>query len=101
MTMAKVKQMGWVVALLCCVAAPAWAGPQRESKVKGKGSGNISVDDADARAVEDLGKIEIEGRVHKPSVFYVLARNEVKYAGIEFKQNFTDRIVKGAMRRPF
>jgi hypothetical protein len=92
--------LGGMVCLMA-VAVPAWAGPQRDSKVKGKGSGNIRVDDADARAVQDLGQLDIEGRVKKPSVYYMLARSEVKYSGIEFKQNFTDRIVKGAMRRPF
>ena len=73
----------------------------RESKIKGKGTGNIRVNDADARAVEDLGQMDIEGKIHKPAVFYMLARVEVQYAGIEFKQNFTDRIVRGALKRPF
>lgn len=73
----------------------------RDSKIKGKGTGNIRMNDADARAVEDLGQLDIEGKIHKPSVYYMLARGEIQYAGIEFKQNFTDRIVKGALKRPF
>lgn len=77
------------------------AAEPRQGKIKGKGDGNIRVNDADAKAIQDLGQQDIEGRMHKPSVFYVLARSEVQYAGIEFKQNFVDRIVKGALRRPF
>lgn len=73
---------------------------ERDSKVKGKGNGNIRVSDAD-KGVQELDLQNIEGRIYKPSVFYVLARSEVAYNGLEFRQNFSDRIVKGAMKRPF
>ena len=94
-----------VFAILGCLfavavlAVPAMA-QERASKVKGKGTGNIRVNDAD-KGVEELDLQNIEGRIYKPSVFYVLARGDVQYAGLEMRQNFVDRIVKGAMRRPF
>ncbi len=81
------------------IAAAAHA-VERDSKVKGKGNGNIRVNDAD-KGVEELDLQNIEGRIYKPSVFYVLARSEVAYSGLEFRQNFLDRIVKGALKRPF
>ncbi len=92
----------WLVATGLCLSAVAWAGPPpaNQGKIKGKGSGKISVDDADSGGTS-LGEISIEGRIYKPSVFYVLARSNFNYSGIEFKQNFTDRIVKGALKRPF
>lgn len=89
-----------VLAVSCLCAAAAFAG-ERDSKIKGKGSGQIRVNDADRASVEDLGVANIEGRIYKPAVFFVLVRGDVNYQGIEFKQNFTDRIVKGALRRPF
>lgn len=87
-----------VVLLLVGLSAVALAaGP---GKIKGKGDGKITVSGADAGAT-DLGVQDIEGRIYKPSVFYVLARSTFKYDALDFKQNFTDRIVKGAMKRPF
>ena len=49
----------------------------------------------------DLADIDIEGRIYKPSVFYVVARRSINYEGLDFKQDFVDRIVKGALKRPF
>ena len=75
----------------------------RKSSLKGnKGSGNIKVSDTDRSSGEELNPaIEIEGRIYKPSVFYVVARRSINYEGLDFKQDFVDRIVKGALRRPF
>lgn len=90
--------------LAMAVVAPVAqaAPPTRESKLKGgKGDGNIRVSDADSRGATDLGIAEIEGRIYKPSVFYVLARGDIAYQGLEFRQSFLDRIVKGALKRPF
>ena len=85
--------------------AAAQQAPQRQSKLKGtKGNGNIRVSDTDrpSGGGEELaGPIEIEGRIYKPSVFYVVARRSWNYEGLDFKQDFTDRIVKGALKRPF
>ena len=92
-----------VFAIAACVAlfsAGAYAQTAGKGKIKGKGDGNIRVNDADKGAT-DLGVIDIEGRIYKPSVFYVLARSDLSYQGLEFRQNFTDRIVKGALKRPF
>jgi hypothetical protein len=88
------------VAALALTAGLAFAQPAARGKIKGKGDGNIRVSDTD-RGTTDLGVIDIEGRIYKPSVFYVLARSDLSYKGLEFKQNYTDRIVKGALRRPF
>lgn len=83
-------------------ASAAMAQVRTDSKIKGKGSGQIRVNDSDrGGSGTDLGVIDIEGRIYKPSVFYVLARGDIKYSGIEFKQSFLDRIVKGALKRPF
>ncbi|MSP90293.1 MAG: hypothetical protein EXR79_00570 [Myxococcales bacterium] len=90
------------VTAVCLVSFASAASAQTagKGKIKGKGDGNIRVNDADKGAT-DLGVIDIEGRIYKPSVFYVLARSDLSYQGLEFRQNFTDRIVKGAMMRPF
>jgi hypothetical protein len=102
--MLKIARFVLVGSLL--VAMPAWAaGPAapNQGKIKGKGAGKISVDDADRASSGsiDLGVQDIEGRIYKPSVFYVLARGNINYTGIEFRQNFLDRIVSGALKRPF
>lgn len=88
------------VAALALSAGDASA-QAKQGKIKSKGDGNIRVNDADRAGVEDLGVSNIEGRIYKPSVFYVLARGEVQYQGLEFRQDFTDKIMKGAKRRPF
>ncbi len=95
-----------IVAVVVLLGAmPAWAAaPNAAGKIKGKGTGKISVDDADRASSGgsiDLGVTDIEGRIYKPSVFYVLARGNINYTGIEFRQNFLERIVRGALKRPF
>ena len=88
-------------------SASAQQAPERKSKLKGaKGTGNIRVNDVDrgpggGGGEELAGPIEIEGRIYKPSVFYVVARRNLNYEGLDFKQDFVDRIVKGALKRPF
>jgi len=95
-----VRLAGVVASLAVVVVSASADGAERESKVKGKGSGNIRVSDAD-RGVQELDLQNIEGRIYKPAVFVVLARSEFKYGGLEFRQNFVDRIVRGALKRPF
>lgn len=97
--MGKIVSSMAIVALMSLLGGSAMAA-ERASKIKG-GSGKISVNDADRAGIEDLGVANIEGRIYKPSVFFVLVRGDVAYQGIDFKQNFTDRIVKGALKRPF
>lgn len=94
------KKLALIVAGLLTLVAGSALAAERDSKVKGKGSGNIRVNDAD-KGVQELDLQNIEGRIYKPSVFYVLARSEVKYSPLDFRQNFVDRIVKGAQKRPF
>ncbi len=93
------KVIAALVALVTLTAVSA-AAAERESKVKGKGSGNIRVNDAD-KGVQELDLQNIEGRIYKPSVFYVLARSEVKISSLDFRQSFIDRVYKGALKRPF
>lgn len=102
------KRMVVLAVLLVTFTSGAVLGqqaPERKSKLKGtKGSGNIKVNDVDrgAGGGEELaGPIEIEGRIYKPSVFYVVARRSINYEGLDFKQDFVDRIIKGALKRPF
>jgi hypothetical protein len=94
----------WIVAASLFVGSLAFAAPpEKQSKIKGKGSGKITVDDAERMAggSTDLGQIDIEGRIHKPTVYYSIARADYAYTGIEMKQNFVDRIVRSALKRPF
>lgn len=93
------------LAAAAMVAGPllgaALAKPGRSS-VRGKG--NISVNKYDAAGQSDdteLAAIEIEGRIFKPAVFFVLARGDIAYQGLQFKQSFVDRIVIDALKRPF
>lgn len=94
-----------VLAVVAMLAVPmaVFAAPKKaRSSVRGKG--NISVNKYDAAGQSndtDLGAIEIEGRIFKPAVFFVLARGDIRYQGLQFKQSFVDRIVIGALKRPF
>lgn len=51
--------------------------------------------------VDDLGTLEIQGKIYKPTVFYVLARSEQGYRGLDIEFRFLDRIVKGLSKMPF
>jgi len=94
------KIVSWMaIATVVSLLGGSAMAAERNSKIKG-GSGKISVSDADRGGV-DLGVANIEGRIYKPSVFFVLVRSDMAYQGIDFKQNFTDRIVRGALKRPF
>ena len=69
-----------------------------------RGQGNIKVSEYDrsnGSGSTDLGIAEIEGRIFKPSVFFVLARRDFQYQAIAFRQSFLDRIVSGALKRTF
>ncbi len=99
--------LGVLAAMLSAGGALAQQAPERKSKLKGtKGTGNIRVNDVDRGSgggggEELAGPIEIEGKIYKPSVFYVVARRSWNYESLDFKQDFVDRIVKGALKRPF
>lgn len=69
--------------------------------IKSASKGDVRIKDVDRSATTDLGQIDIEGRIYKPSVFYVLARGSVNYQGIQLHQDFTNRIVQSALKRPF
>lgn len=76
-------------------------GVRGTGNIKGATKGDIRVNDADKSGTTDLGQIDIEGRIYKPSVFYVLARGNISYKGIEFTTNFVPRIFKDAVKLPF
>lgn len=65
-----------------------------------RGQGEIRVDSPKGSPIE-LNTIDIEGKIYKPSVFYILGRQDISYKGIEFQQNFTYRILRDAFKRPF
>lgn len=93
-----------VLCVLAMLAGPL-AGTALAKKGSVRGKGGISVNKYDAAGqkggVTDLGVYEIEGRIFKPAVFFVLARGDIQYQGLQFKQSFVDRIVIGALKRPF
>ncbi len=95
-----------VLAMLAFILPAAMATGQAKGKRSGaRGKGNVSVDSYDQRnrggSSTDLGVSEIEGRIFKPAVFFVLARSDFQYQAIEFKQHFVNRIMLGALKRPF
>lgn len=82
---------------------PALAMGQESGRKSVRGKGNIKVSDYDrsGSGSVDLGVAEIEGRIFKPSVFFVLARRDFQYQGVQFRKTFSDRIITEAMKRPF
>ena len=87
------------VIIATLLMAPSVFGAKRKSA---RGQNRVTVDSFDSGGNgTDLGIAEIEGRIFKPAVFFVLARQDFRYSGLKFKQSFLDRIVKGALRRPF
>jgi len=72
-------------------------------KGSSRGKNRIKVDQYAGSGSDstDLGVAEIEGRIFKPAVFFVLARSDFQYQAIKFRNSFVDRIVKSAIRRPF
>ena len=95
------------VAIAMVFSAGAAFGQAKKKRESVRGKGGVSVDSYDARTRDsggsstDLGVAEIEGRIFKPAVFFVLARSDFQYQAIEFKQSFVNRILVGALKRPF
>lgn len=93
-----------VAAALALPASFAF-GQAKKKRDSVREKGGVSVDSYDQRnrggGATDLGVAEIEGRIFKPAVFFVLARSDFQYQAIEFKQSFVDRILAGALKRPF
>jgi len=88
------------LAALAMVAMPTDAVAKKSSA---RGKNRIKVDQYASSGSDstDLGVAEIEGRIFKPAVFFVLARSDFQYKAITFRNSFVNRIVKGAIRRPF
>ncbi|HAN31714.1 MAG TPA: hypothetical protein DCQ06_08975 [Myxococcales bacterium] len=98
------RQRYWLGVLICVTALLLMASSASAAKKKRKssrGQNRVTVDSFESGSGTDLGIAEIEGRIFKPAVFFVLARTDFRYSGLKFKQSFVDRIVKGALRRPF
>lgn len=51
--------------------------------------------------VQELEAMVIEGKVAKPTVFYVLGRSTIRYEGLKMDRSFVRRIVDSARRNPF
>lgn len=51
--------------------------------------------------VIELEEMVIEGKVAKPTVFYVLGRSSIRYESLKLDQSFVDRIVATARQNPF
>jgi hypothetical protein len=49
----------------------------------------------------DLGEERIEGKIRKPEVFYILARERFRYEDLSLKQSFVDLILRDARVNPF
>ena len=49
----------------------------------------------------DLGEERIEGKIRKPEVFYILARERFTYEDLSLKQSFVDLILRDARVNPF
>ena len=94
-----------IAALFLGLAAVAMMMAPTDAEAKkgtARGKNRIKVDQyAGSGGATDLGVAEIEGRIFKPAVFFVLARSDFQYQAIKFRNSFVDRIVKSAIRRPF
>ncbi|GEM_PF-2788810 len=102
------KRIAAVAAILVMVAPVSMVfGQEKKKRESVRGKGRITVSDYEGGSdgggggSTDLGVAEIEGRIFKPAVFFVLARSDFQYQAIEFKQSFVDRILAGALKRPF
>jgi hypothetical protein len=68
------------------------------------GSGPARAQDASRGApprVIELEALTIEGKVAKPTVFYVLRRSQVSYENLKLHRVFVDRILDEARRNRF
>lgn len=84
--------------LVPLLASPAFGKPTRASGLKvAVGTGEVRV----AEPINVCGTIFITPTIHKPSVFYVLARRDFAHQGLELRQDFSGRTVKAALLRPF
>lgn len=54
-----------------------------------------------APKVIELEEMVIEGKVAKPTVFYVLGRAGIRYEGLRLDRSFVKRIVESARANPF
>lgn len=67
-------------------------------KVGGGSNGEIRV----SGTPTDLGRIDISGKVYKPSVFYVLGRSDLPlWKPAELPNDFVNKIFMNAVKRPF
>ena len=51
--------------------------------------------------VIELEGLEIEGRIAKPQVFYILGRSTIRYENLSLDRSFVHRIIKTAKTNPF
>jgi hypothetical protein len=81
-------------------AKPSGSGRIRTAQAN---NGNITVSGKDRHGQKEveLGEVNIDGRVYKPSVFYVLARSSLSWKSLDFQHNFVPKILQDAYKRPF
>jgi hypothetical protein len=82
------------MALLSLVAVLALDASRRTVRAQDAGRG------APPRVIE-LEALTIEGKVAKPTVFYVLRRSQVSYENLKMHRVFIDRILDEARRNRF
>ena len=92
-------------ALLCLIAAPAWAQPKLDNKDKPKEPDAPKVKVQRGKGGKKVYVIKtgfvIEGRIQKPNAFYVLQRSQINYDWAALKQRFVPRILDAVKKSPF
>ena len=56
---------------------------------------------ATERAPTELAPIYVEGQINKPTMLIGFTRKAVAIAALNIQQQFTAKIVQGALKRPF
>jgi hypothetical protein len=106
----------WVIGLLAALLLPASALGQKKPPAKAKaakpapaaakadGEGKEPAARVEKRGgvkVYRLDEIKVEGRIQKPTAFYVLQRSSLNYELESLKQQFVPNILKSVQQDPF
>jgi hypothetical protein len=109
----------WVIGLLAALLLPASALAQKKPPAPAKGkaakAAPAAAKAADGEAKEPAARVEkrggvkvyrldeikVEGRIQKPTAFYVLQRSSLNYELESLKQQFVPNILKSVQQDPF